>query len=85
MMTSRVALKLLRVWAILTVLWIAAVGWETYRSLPPSGAIRATATTGPSEYSRSDIIKIGAAFAFAPPALIFVGGARLFRVFRGSR
>jgi len=84
-MTSRVALKLLRAWAIVTALWIVAVGWETYRNLPPAGASPVVATTAQREYSRSDIIKIGAAFAFAPPALIFVGGARLFRALRGSR
>src|SRR3974390_2267367 len=77
-MTSRAALKLLQAWAIVTALWIVAVGWETYKNLPPAGASPVGVSNTQREYSRSDIIKIGAAFAFAPPALIFVGGARLF-------
>ena len=78
-MSSRTVRKLLLGWAFLSVLWVVAVGLGTYEYLPT------TTATDPRAYTTSEVIKIGAVFALGPPVLIFIGGVRLFRVFRGFR
>ncbi len=79
-MKSRMVRKFIKGWAILTVLWVIGVGWETYQNFAHADTVP-IGTTGSRDFSKAQIIKIGAAIAFVPPALLLIVGVRLYRVF----
>jgi hypothetical protein len=84
-MRSRTLQRLVWLWAIISVLWIIAVAWETFENLPAAAMAAPAIPAVSHELSRLQVIKVGAAFAVVPPALIFIVGVRLFRVFKGFR
>jgi hypothetical protein len=81
-MRSRTVQRLIRVWAIFSVLWIVAVAWGTYENLPAAEMPAPATPAVPHELNRWEAIKVGAAFAFVPPALILIGGVSVIRKLR---
>jgi hypothetical protein len=77
-MRSRTVQRLVRLWVIISVLWVIAVAWGTYENLPA-----ADVPPGVShELTGWQVIKVGAAFAVVPPALLLIGAVSVIRKLR---
>ena len=88
-MALRVARGLLRLWLVLSVLWIGGVGTITWPNVQlddwvlPSGFVLPGEVEAENE--RRTAIQSAVLVAFLPPALVLALGSALIRAFRGFR
>jgi hypothetical protein len=88
-MALRIARGFLRLWLVISVLWIGAVGTVAILSLPPPDPPLQGTTFSASEFAafgaRKSAIQTAAEIALIPPVLLLMIGSALGWAIRGFR